>query len=313
VFSSYYRAARKASLSINLLSLSALLNILTGLVALLLGYKVIGFAISQLISIASFNVYYGLKGRNVIGVFAKYNGCFDREERKKITSKGIGFLMSPVWQAIYFQGTTFIVRIVLGTESVTIYSTLRTLTRSLNQLFNMVNSTVFPELQFEIGAGHWKRAQTLFRISVVVVVVMAFLGVLTLLLFGLPFYEIWTNNELQVSRVTWSLFVVGILFNALWWNSEMVFAAVNKPKQLAIFGVICSVISVTSSFFLSKTYGLNGIAFGSIIMEVLMAIFILPYGCKIMKIPVSSILNQGFRECKVAIADVSNKLIPKFK
>lgn len=134
-----------------------------------------------------------------------------------------------------------------------------------------------------------------------------------LLLFGLFFYQIWTNNEMQISRTTWNLFVIGILFNALWWNSEMIFAAVNKPKQLAIFGISCSIVSVASSFYLSKMYGLNGVAIGAIMMEILMAIFVLPYGCKLLDLTASSIINQGFSEFKVAIVDFSSRLLPKFR
>jgi hypothetical protein len=42
--------------------------------------------------------------------------------------------MSPMWQAIFFQGTTFVVRILLRPIAVTIFNTVRTvLERQMNE------------------------------------------------------------------------------------------------------------------------------------------------------------------------------------
>ena len=141
---SFYRAAQRAALSINLLTIRAALNLAAGLFVLLLEYGIVAFAISQLIVTVLFSILYWLKGRSVLGLYKNYTGTKDAVILKGITTKGLSYLMLPVWQIIYFQGTTFVVRIVLGPEAVAIFNTARTLSRSLNQLLYLVEPTVFP-------------------------------------------------------------------------------------------------------------------------------------------------------------------------
>lgn len=108
----YYRSVQRASLSINLLTIKASLNLGLGLIVLLLGYGVIEFALSQLIVIFFFNIFYYLKGKQILSLAHEYHGIYDNSIKKEIIQKGLSYLMSPVWQVIYFQGTTFVVRIV---------------------------------------------------------------------------------------------------------------------------------------------------------------------------------------------------------
>ena len=63
------------------------------------------------------------------------------------------------------------------------------------------------------------------------VFLLSFIGFIFLAFFGLWFYNIWTQNQLEVPPMMWYLFISGMLFNALWWTTEMVFGAVNQPKK----------------------------------------------------------------------------------
>ena len=304
----YYRSAQKAALSINLLTLKATVNLGAGLLVLLLGYGVEEFALSQLIVILLFNWYYWKKGKEVLGLFNEYHGIKDKAIRKDITRKGLSYLMSPVWQAIYFQGTTFVVRIVLGPEAVAIFNTVRTLSRSLNQVFFMVKGTVFPELQFEIGQENWKAAQKVFRVALLSVFLMSFLGFIFLAFFGLWFYKIWTNNELEVPTIMWYIFISGMLFNAIWWTAEMVFSVVNQPKKMAIYGVVVSLISVGSTYVLSKLLGLSGAALGAVSLDIVLLFMVLPYSCRLMHMSVKELFLHGLGDFKIIYTQLSSKI-----
>ncbi|WP_405607769.1 lipopolysaccharide biosynthesis protein [Polaribacter sp. Asnod1-A03] len=295
---SYYRAAQKAALSINLLTIRAALNIGAGLLVLLLGYGIVGFALSQLIVIFCFNIFYFIKGRSVIGLFKTHQGQRDKQELKVITNKGLGYLMSPVWQALYFQGSTFAIRIVLGPEAVAVFNTVRTLSRSVNQLLNIISSSIFPELQFEIGAGNIKKAQKIFRVAIFSSLLVAFVGALFLAFFGLWFYKIWTHNELDLPPLMWYIFVIGILFNAFWWTASVAYKAVNKPYQFAILGVVCAAISVIVTYFASSYIGLTGAAIGSVTLDVLMAVLIMPRVCKLLNINAWDLFTHGWEDIK---------------
>lgn len=293
---SYYRSAQKAALSINLLTIKAGLNLLGGLIVLLAGYGVIEFALSQLIVILFFNIYYLKKGKKILNVFSTYTGNYDVKLKKEIVNKGLSYLMSPVWQMIYFQGTTFVVRIVLGPEAVAIFNTVRTLSRSLNQIFFMIKGTVYPELQFEVGQENWKTARKVFRVALVGVFLMSFIGFLFLLIFGRWFYNVWTQNQLEISNTMWYIFISGMLFNAVWWTAEMVFGIVNEPKKIALNGIITSIISVALTYILANQFNLIGAAIGAVSLDIILFIWVLPNSCKIMGTNLTDLLKYGFKD-----------------
>lgn len=305
---SYYRAAQKAALSINLLTIKAAMNLGLGLIVLLMGYGIIQFALSQLIVNIFFNSFYWFKGRQTLGLHKNFKGQIDKKIVKEITSKGLGYLMSPLWQAIYFQGTTFVVRIVLGPSAVAVFNTVRTLSRSINQLFSMVNSSVFPELQYELGAGRLESAKKVFRFSIITVFFIAVIGSIFLATFGLKFYSFWTQNEFIVPHLMWYSFILGILFNALWWTAAMIFRAVNKPYKFAFIALASSILSVLSSYGLSQIWGLNGAAIGSLVLDVLMAFLILPYACRLLEMNVLDIFRYGIHDLKDVYVKIKSKL-----
>lgn len=312
LFEAYYRAARKASLSINLLSLQAFFNIVAGFIVLFFNYGVVAFAISQLIVSTVFNLCYGLYSKRLINFKAeKITGVVEKSDIKAITSKGLGYLMSPIWQATYFQGTTFVVRILLGAEAVTVFNTVRTLTRAVNQIFNMLDAALFPEMQYEIGLGNIKKAAKLFRLAIWLSFIMGIVGVVFLLIFGLWFYGIWTNNSLDIDPLMWNIFILGILFNALWWTSGIVFRSVNQPYKFTLAGSIGAVLSVTVSYLLGNVWGLVGIAMGCLVLDLLMAFYALPAGCNLLGMTFGDLVTQGFSELKESISVVTQKIIKK--
>lgn len=294
LFEAYYRAARRASLSINLITLQSFFNIVAGFFVLLAGYGIVMFAISQLIVTLIFVAGYGLYSSKLID-FSKegITGVVKKEDIKAITSKGLGYLMSPIWQAIFFQGTTFVVRIVLGAESVVVFNTIRSLTRSVNQLINMLDTIIFPEMQYEIGLNNISKAAKLYRTAMIVAIAIAGAGVVFLMIFGLWFYGIWTNNQLVVSKSVWSLLIIGILFNAMWWLGGVVFRAYNQPFKYTIAGTICSLISVCASYVLASLYGMVGIAIGCLLLEVLMAAYVLPSSLILLNTSLADFFTQG--------------------
>jgi O-antigen/teichoic acid export membrane protein len=305
----YYRAAQKAALSINLITLKSTFLIGTGLLVLVLGYGVIEFAITQFIVTLTFIVLYGLKGRKVLGLFKTHNGIKDKVILKDITSKGLSYLMLPVWQIIYFQGSTFVVRIVLGPEAVAVFNTVRTLSRSFNKFLYFVDPTIFPELQYYIGKNQWETAKKIFRISILGVFLMSIIGCILLAIFGPWFYAIWTKNELDLPKAMWYVSISGLIFNALWYSAEMVFRAVNQPKKMGIFGVISAIISVAFTYVFAQHLGLVGAALGALTLDILLVILILPLGCKLMHMSLGELFKHGFADFNT----LNQQLISKLK
>jgi O-antigen/teichoic acid export membrane protein len=282
LFEAYFRAARKASSGINLLSLYSGLNIIVGFAVLWMEYGVAAFALSQLIVSILFSIFFGWKAVTVLGLHKEYRGYYVKSEVKVIISKGFGYLMTPMWQMLLFQGTTFIVRLTLGPVAVAIFNTVRTLSRSVSHIYSIVNCSVFPEIQYEIGINNWEKARLIFTSAIRTTFVLSIIGVVFLAIFGLPIYAIWTHNELNPPTTMWYLFLIGVLLNAIWWIAGDSFTAMNKPYQLAIAGIISALLSIGCSYVFCSWWGLTGAAMGILVFEIIMAIYILPVSCRLM-------------------------------
>jgi len=282
LYEAYYKAARRASLGMNIQSFYSFSTLLGGLLVLLVGGDIVSFSLVTLIITIFFVIIYGVIAYRILPIKKEYKGEVLLSDAKAIVRKGFGYLLSPIWQAVFFQGTTFVVRIVLGPVAVTIFNTVRTLTRAVNQANAMVIASVLPELQFEIGARNNAQARKIFRFGLIMVSIIAFIGIIFLFFGGQWFYEKWTQKAINPPVMMWNIFIIGIFFNALWWLSGDVLIAANKPYEFTIAGLIVAIIAVFTSYILCSYFGLTGAAIGSLIMDVFLFIYVFPRSCKLI-------------------------------
>lgn len=287
LFEAMYRSKHRAATAINYITIEGLIRIGIGICVLICGGGIVAYSISNFIVALLFNIGFALIGLHIIGELP--SGHFDRKEAKSICGKGLGYMASPLWQAIYFQGSTFVVRIVLGAESVAVFNTVRTVCRSINQLFNIVSASVFPELQMAIGRNEMGMAQNLLVRSIQYVMLLAIVGIVVLCTFGPTLYAWWTNNQLLVPDDMWYIFMLGIAFNAVWWTAACVFRAVNEPYRFALYGIVSSIVSVGITYILSEYYSLFGSAIGYVVLDIIMAILVLPYALKKINLNIKSL------------------------
>ncbi|WP_297983177.1 MATE family efflux transporter [uncultured Chryseobacterium sp.] len=291
LYDAFYRAERKAALSRHLLNIYGFLVIIIGIVVLKLGGNIIAFAFSNFIIALFFNpIYIWMSIKRIASPeFAKAK--IVKEDVRETFKIGMGYMLAPAWQTILFQGSTLVVRLVLGPTAVAVYNTVRTLSRSVNQIFTVINSSALPEIQYEIGVGNVEKAKKLFLSCMVATFVLACLGSILLWFFGLDFYHLWTKNELNPPKMMWLFFVLSIIFNASWWTGELMFLAMNKPFKIHISGLFLSILSIVSVYFLSKNFDLNGAAFGALLFEFAMFFTVLPFAAQLIKLKKEDVLK----------------------
>jgi O-antigen/teichoic acid export membrane protein len=289
LFGANFIAARRAALGVNIGSLNGLLNIVAGLTVLLSGGNIVEYALGQFIVSVLFNIVYWQCAVKILGLNREHKGKYNRMYAREIVSKGFGYLASPIWQSLLLQGTTVIVRTTLGPVAVAVFNTVRTLSNAVHQLYSLVNGSIKPEMQYELGANNILKAQKIFIYAMRFTFVFSLAGVIFLVFFGLPLYNWWTHNELTPPLMMWYLFLIIILLRALWWTAGTVFSAVNKPYPLAVSGITASIISLIMSYYCCKLWGLTGVALGCLFFEIIMSLYILPTSCKLMKIKILDI------------------------
>lgn len=279
----YYRGARKAVLSGFLYAGCSAVNLIVGLCVLYWEGGIVEYAFSQFFVTVAFTIVYFVIGRRLVDLKG-YQGRYILSDIRQIASKGIGYMMDPVWQCVYFQGSTLVVRLTLGPEAVAAFNTIRTACRSVSQIFNVVNGSVFPELQYEYGQGNMKTVHRLFRMSVLSSILIGTIGVIFLSLFGMEIYNWWTQDQLSVTTEVWNTFVVSILFNAVWWTAMVAYPVTNKPYHFAVASITTACLSVIISYILSIYLGLWGAVMGVMLFELIMMLYVLPDSCRLLGI-----------------------------
>jgi O-antigen/teichoic acid export membrane protein len=260
-------------------------RIIVAAIVLCVGGHIIEVALSDVITTLVFAVIYYIFARRALPDLKLGDEPVSRPEAISLLKLGSGFFLIPAWQAIFFQGTTFIVRVMLGAEAVTLFNTMRTLCRSVSQLLGMVSDSVFPELQAEWATGAHERARRLFRSAFAGTLAISVAGVIFLALFGPTIYQAWTGGRLHPSPLLWALFLIGVLMNSLWWTGSMVQRALNQPFGVARVGFIGALVAGASSALLATVAGVEGAALGSLMLEAFMSVYVLPTSCRMLAQP----------------------------
>lgn len=302
LYEGLYRAKHKAAVAYNLHAIDSILRIVVGIISLFAGCNVVGYSLGQFIIGSAFVLFFILLSLQQVRDLPK--GKFKKTIAKNTIKVGLGFLLTPIWQSLYLQGTTFAVRIVLGPMAVAIFNTVRTVCQSVHALFSIVNGSIYPELQIAYGKGDGKLVKKIYINSLQLVFIAAVLSLLVLLFCGQNLYSWWTKNELEISTIVWYIFMLGIPFNALWWTSGTVFRALNKPAKFSLIGLLSAFISALLAFILTHTLDLAGAAIGFVSMDIIMVIFIVPMANKEIGVELNELFN---------IEDLKNGIVGIFK
>lgn len=292
----YFRSVRKAALGSFIYSIHPTTNLLAGFCALYCGCGIIGYALSQFIASALFTTAFLIVGNKMVD-FKGYKGQLIYSNVKTITMKGLGYMMNPIWQSVFFQGSTLVVRMILGPESVAVFNTARTACRSVSQIFNIINGSIFPDLQYEYGKGNLPTVHRLFRLAIFTSIIIGIVGCILLYFFGLDIYNFWTQNLLTLNSDIWITFVVGVVFNAIWWTSMVSYSVTNKPYHFAVASTISACLSVVASYWFAKHLGLLGAVLGTSLFELMMVLYVLPDSCNLLGMRVSDLffyLNEDY-------------------
>lgn len=270
IFECFYRVAHQAHLGIFLKAIATFIKVGFAIVILFAGAHALEFSLLIFIITLITNIIYIYLAVKFLKFKEYEKANFDKNEALFLFKKGFGYFLSPLWQALYFQGTTFIIRIVLGPSAVVLFNTLRTLVNSSSQAFNVIVNAIYPEFQLAVAERNLNKAKKLYIYLLAINVVIALGASMFLILFGDYVYGWWTHHQINVPTVVWVLMIIRIIFYALWYSYSFVFEANNMPYPLTITGVIVAIISVGITWVCASLWGIVGGAIGILCFDILM-------------------------------------------
>lgn len=300
IFECFYRVAHQAHLGIFLKAIATFIKVGFAIAILFAGAHALEFALLIFIITLITNIIYIYLAVKFLNFKEYEKAKFGKDEALFLFKKGFGYFLSPLWQAIYFQGTTFIIRIVLGPGAVVLFNTLRTLVNSSSQAFNVIVNAIYPEFQLAVAERDSNKAKKLYISLLTINVVMALGASIFLILFGDYIYGWWTHHQINVPTVVWILMVIRIIFYALWYSYSFVFEANNMPYPLTITGVSVAIVSVGVTWICTSLWGIVGGAIGILFFDILMFL--------ILKKLSDSFIRVNLKDCFFILRNISKFL-----
>lgn len=270
VFSGRFRAARKAHYGILVNSLRPWCELLLVLIVLLYGGRFDWMAAAVLASTILYLFSLGLLSRRSMPSLFFQPSTIEPREFGGLFRKGLAFQAMPAGHAVLLQGFVLVVQWLLGPAAVAVFTTARTLVRSINQMVEMVNQVIWPEMSHLLGGGDLARAARLHRLGVGASLVASIGGMLLLATTADFVYHFWTRGAIEMPDGLILLFLLPVPFRALWYTSGVVHFACNEHEGLALRYLAGTCLALLACAALTSVYGLAGAAVASIVAELFM-------------------------------------------
>ncbi|MCU1295588.1 MAG: hypothetical protein JWP08_4438 [Bryobacterales bacterium] len=194
----------------------------------------------------------------------------DKQRIKELLAPAMGFVALPLGYAISLQGFTILIGTLLGPVAVTMFSTLRTLTRFNFQILNVIGWTIWPELSSAFGAKNIPLARRLHRHAYQAGLAISVLSGAFLWLIGPTLYRLWIRHAVAFDASSFHILILVTFANSLWYTSSVVPMSTNAHHRLAFSLVAFSTLSVLMARLLIPALGLPGAAWSLLLIDLLM-------------------------------------------
>jgi len=308
IFQARFRAARKNHTYIWLYSFRPWLELLAMIIILQFTTRLDYLALAVLFSTILFVATTQWMSYKAMPALSYSFSHIQKDQLRTLFRKGLAFQAFPLGNALINQGSIVVVQLVLGPVAVAIFGSVRTLVRSINQMLELINQVMWPELSILFGTGDMQKAARLHRMGVVLSIGIALFFVMILGIFGEKLFSIWTGGAFVLSKPLLLLFLLPIPFNSLWFTSSVIHMASNKHEGLALRYLIAMSLSVVGCVILSHLFGMEGAAVSTVIADIIL----IPYVFKVSLSLTGDTLEKFMQGIKCDAQSVS-KLIKKVK
>lgn len=295
-----FRAARKAHQGIFIYTFRPWVELLLMFITMQFSTQLNSLALAILLSTVIFTMCLQWLSRRGMPELSFSWNLIQKKNFISLFVKGFAFQAFPLGNALLFQGNLLIVQSILGPIAVALFGTVRTLVRSINQVLELINQVIWPELSYLIGASEFKKAARLHRLGVAISVFIACLCVIALSIFGQKMYTTWTGNTIKLQQNLLLLFLLPIPFNSLWFTSSVVHTASNQHEGLAIRYLFATIMSAFACGGLSYLIGIKGAAISTLLADLILIPYVLKQSLVLTHDTFDNFFYELSKEAKLA-------------
>jgi O-antigen/teichoic acid export membrane protein len=215
-------------------------------------------------------------------------------EIRRLTAPAVAFMAFPIGNALNLQGSLMAVGYALGPTDVVIFGTARTVSRVALQMVQMVNNTFWPEMSTAFGKNNEALTRTLHRRACQMALILAFVVVAAMMLFGPWFLSHWTHGKVPPSPGLLSILLLVVVAYALWSTSSTLLTAINQHQKLANYYLAATATTCVVCYFAARHWGLVGAAASLLLSEMIMNTYVVPASLKIARDTLPAFLMSMF-------------------
>lgn len=280
LFDGIYRADRRAAFGIYLVNAKLTLRLTFTILVLMLSGRAVQLALAYMVLEVLWLavIWRQLSKRTPLLPWRNFGDW--RVEIREVVQKGIAYALAPARRSIVIQGYVYTVRAMLGAEAVVVFSTLKTVFNSVTQLMAMINQTIYPEMQASMALGEKQNVRKLYQLGISLGLLFGGAAVLLLAMFGADLYSIWTGGKLAPPRGVWLIMLAAGFVNVIWYTSNVVFRAANRPEVSTVYSIVSSILCLLVAIPLIQFAGLFGAFVSILVFELSMMVYIVPISAK---------------------------------
>ncbi len=219
---------------------------------------------------------------------------------KQLSKPAFGFVVLPAANGLSLQGFTILIGGALGPIAVTMFSTLRTLTRINYQFLSTIAFTIWPELSAAFGAGNLRLARDLHRNAYRIGLAASFITSLGLWIAGPFLYRIWMRNAVPFNAQCFHILILVTIASSLWYLSSIVLMSTNAHHRIALIYFGLAAASLGVAYMLVRPFGIVGAALALLLIDAGM--------CALVLRKALNQLGDSFHDFVMAVFELPNRL-----
>lgn len=197
-------------------------------------------------------------------------------ELKRMAPAAFGTIFYSVGNAFNFQGVRLAVGLALGPTAVTVFSTIRTLTRFSIQPGGIINRLIEPEMASAHGGGHREVFRRLYTRSCQVAIWFSVVVSIALGVSGKWVLDFWTKGMVPMDWPLYLMLLISAVINAAWYTAWMAAYATNRHVKLAIVHfLVYGISAILLTYVIAHKAGMAGVGLVLLLVELIMAPYVI--------------------------------------
>ncbi len=229
-------------------------------------------------------------------------GVLDSPQMRQIFSFSVYVLILNIGIQLAFQTDSLVIGKMLGVGQIPFYSVPNTVMLYAIEFVIGISAVVMPmATQLESEGKQEELRKLVFKFSKLTLT-LTMLGCLLLIAFGPAFIGVWISEDFGSTSggLLQILAISGLIFLPARGVAMPILMGIGKPKQATIAFLVTGVLNVIVSIILAGYLGLQGVALGTAIPNILFGICLIIFCAREVRFSLRSYFSQVFFKPLVA-------------